>query len=99
MARGTLRNWPMKPFAMPLNFAPASATEREVYLLSPDDERALQLGTDLLRIWEDQRAFNTLFREPPTNADEMTSQTRDFVLYTEDELHELLRTTKWKQHR
>ncbi len=29
----------------------------------------------------------------------MSQQTKDFVLYTEDELHELLRTMSWKSHR
>lgn len=89
----------MKHSDTPATSVPTSFHSQEVYLLDANDERALKLGTQLLAIWEDQRAFNTLFREPPTNADEMTSQTRDFVLYTEDELHELLRTTKWKRHR
>lgn len=58
-----------------------------------------ELGEELRKVWEDQFAFNTLFRKPPTTVAEMAKQTRDFVLYTEDELHELLRVFKWKEHR
>lgn len=57
------------------------------------------LGNELRRIWEDQRAFNMLFRNPPTEPSEVANQARDFVLFTESELHELLRTLPWKKHR
>ena len=63
------------------------------------NERALALGKELIRIWEDQAAFNLLFRQPPTNDFEMAEQAHDFVTYTESELHELLRTLPWKKHR
>jgi hypothetical protein len=53
----------------------------------------------LQEVWEDQRAFNLLLRQPPTSETEMSEQVRDFVLYTEAELHELLRTLPWKKHR
>ena len=58
-----------------------------------------QLGQMFRKVWEDQMAFNTLFRKPPANVPEMVKQARDFVLYTEDELHELLRVFQWKEHR
>lgn len=63
------------------------------------DDHALALGKELIRIWEDQAAFNLLFRQPPTNDLEMAEQVRDFVVYTESELHELMRTMSWKKHR
>lgn len=63
------------------------------------DETALALGKELLRIWEDQSAFNLLFRQPPTTDLEMAQQVKDFVLLTESELHELMRTMSWKTHR
>lgn len=53
----------------------------------------------LREIWEDQAAFNTLFRKPPTNDTERAEQVKQFHLYIESELHELLRTMKWKTHR
>jgi hypothetical protein len=52
------------------------------------DDTALALGKELIRIWEDQAAFNLLFRQPPANDLEMAKQVRDFVLLTESELHE-----------
>jgi NTP pyrophosphatase (non-canonical NTP hydrolase) len=57
------------------------------------------LGKALRDIWEDQRAFNTLFRQQPKNTEELAAQTSEFVLNTESELHELLRAMKWKKHR
>lgn len=57
------------------------------------------IGRELFRIWEDQAAFNALIRQPPASPKEIAQQARDFVLYTEDELHELLRTLSWKSHR
>jgi len=57
------------------------------------------LGQELMKLWEDQRAFNLMLRKPPTDMTEMAEQARDFVLYTEDELHELLRCMAWKKHR
>lgn len=62
-------------------------------------DRAKALGEELLRIWEDQFAFNMLFRDPPTSPGEMAKQAQDFVTYTESEMHELLRTLPWKKHR
>lgn len=64
-----------------------------------DDERALRIGKELLAIWEDQATFNRLFRSPPTTHAERCEQTRDFVLFAESEMHELLRTMSWKKHR
>lgn len=58
-----------------------------------------ELGQRLREIWDDQRAFNLLFRQPPGSEDEMSGQVRDFTLYTESELHELLRTLPWRKHR
>ena len=63
------------------------------------DGKDEKLGKDLREIWEDQRAFNLLFRPTPQTASEMAEQARDFVLFTESELHELLRTLPWKKHR
>lgn len=57
------------------------------------------LGKRLQEMWEDQHAFNLLLRQPPVTEDKMSEQVRDFVLYTEAELHELLRTLPWKKHR
>lgn len=58
-----------------------------------------KLGKDLRGIWEDQRAFNLLFRPSPQTASEIAEQARDFVLFAESEMHELLRTLPWKKHR
>lgn len=74
------------------------AVARAAYPLD-EDNRALFLGRSLLHIWEDQAAFNLLFRQPPADAAEMADQVRDWTLYTESELHELLGTTEWKRHR
>jgi hypothetical protein len=63
------------------------------------NDRALALGRELIKIWEDQAAFNLLFRQPPSNDFEMAEQAHDFVTYTTSELHELLRTLPWKKHR
>ena len=63
------------------------------------NERALALGLAFLKMWDDQAAFNLLFRQPPENDFVMAEQAKDFVLYTESELHELLRTMRWKKHR
>lgn len=63
------------------------------------DDRALALGKELIRLWEDQAAFNLLFREQPTTDIQMAEQAHDFVTYTGSELHELLRTMPWKKHR
>lgn len=57
------------------------------------------LSKRLQEVWDDQRAFNLLLRQPPNSEEELSSQLRDFVLYTEAELHELLRVTAWKKHR
>lgn len=57
------------------------------------------LGSEIRRIWEDQRAFNLLFRPAPRTATEQAEQARDFVLFAESEMHELLRTLPWKKHR
>lgn len=57
------------------------------------------IGTRLHEMWEDQRAFNLLLRQPPKTEDEMAEQVRDFILFTESELHELLRALPWKKHR
>jgi hypothetical protein len=64
-----------------------------------DTDRALALGQALLKIWEDQAAFNLLFRKPPKDESEVAEQIKDFTVFTESELHELLRTMKWKKHR
>lgn len=61
--------------------------------------RRTKLGHELLRIWDDQRAFNLLLRKPPRDEEQTTEQARDFVLWTEDELHEMLRAMPWKKHR
>lgn len=66
---------------------------------SDTDDRALALGRELIRLWEDQAAFNLLFRQPPKDEVEMAQQVHDFVTLTESELHELLRTLPWKKHR
>lgn len=58
-----------------------------------------ELGAQLRKIWEDQRAFNLLFRSEPQTSSELAEQARDMVLFTESELHELLRTLPWKKHR
>lgn len=50
-------------------------------------------------LWEDQAAFNRLLRQPPTTEKERMEQTREIVLHTESELHELLATYSWKFHR
>jgi hypothetical protein len=50
-------------------------------------------------MWDDQQAFNKLLRQPPTTPEEMARMAKDFVLYTESELHELLSLFKWKAHR
>lgn len=50
-------------------------------------------------IWEDQRAFNLLLRQPPTCNEELAEQIRDMVTWTGSELYELLRATPWKKHR
>lgn len=55
--------------------------------------------TDLQQIWEDQKAFNAQLRPMPSSPEEMVRLTKDFVLYLESELHELLRLTNWKAHR
>jgi hypothetical protein len=55
--------------------------------------------TLLHELWEDQASFNLLFRQPPANDAELAKQVKDFILYTESELHELLRTIQWKGHR
>lgn len=65
----------------------------------PTDTADLALGRAIREIWTDQAAFNRLFRQPPSSAQELAEQVRSFVLYTESELHELLRTTRWKEHR
>lgn len=57
------------------------------------------LGKALRAIWEDQAAFNLLFRDPPQTPGDLAKQVRDFTLLTESELHELLRCTQWKSHR
>lgn len=57
------------------------------------------LGRKMREIWEDQRAFNLLFRSQPDSETMLSEQVRDFVLYTESELHELLRTMPWRKHR
>jgi len=59
----------------------------------------MNLEDEFRKIFEDQRAFNLLFREPPESPAKMAEQARDFVVYTESELHELLRTLPWKKHR
>src|SRR4051812_47818264 len=59
----------------------------------------MNLEDELRRIWKDQAAFNLLFRSPPDTGAEMANQARDFVVFTESELHELLRTLPWKKHR
>jgi hypothetical protein len=59
----------------------------------------MDLNLELQRVWDDQRAFNLLFRPNPDTSEEMTSQARDFVLFTGSEMHELLRTLPWKKHR
>jgi hypothetical protein len=51
------------------------------------------------KIWDDQAAFNLQLRKPPATADEMMRMAKDFILYTESELHELLRLFQWKGHR
>lgn len=61
--------------------------------------REHDLGAQLQAIWDDQRAFNLLFRPQPRDEHEMAEQTRDYVLWTESELHELLKTLPWKKHR
>lgn len=58
-----------------------------------------RLGKRLHEMWEDQRAFNLLLRQPPKDEQELAEQARDFVVYTESEMHELLRTLPWKKHR
>jgi len=58
-----------------------------------------ELGAMLRKVWDDQRAFNLLFRPSPTTSQEIAEQARDFVLFTESEMHELLRTLPWKKHR
>jgi hypothetical protein len=58
-----------------------------------------ELGIQLQKIWDDQLAFNMLFRQPPKSPGEMAEQAREFVVYTESEMHELLRTLPWKKHR
>jgi NTP pyrophosphatase (non-canonical NTP hydrolase) len=55
--------------------------------------------SEFQKIWEDQAAFNLMLRQPPRSHEEMVRQARDYVLYTESELHELLRLFKWKEHR
>lgn len=57
------------------------------------------LAKQLRDVWDDQRAFNLLLRRPPTSHGECAEQSRDFVLWIEDELHELLRAMPWKKHR
>jgi NTP pyrophosphatase (non-canonical NTP hydrolase) len=54
---------------------------------------------DLRKIWDDQRNFNLLFRQPPKDFKEKSQQTRDMVLELTDELHVLLRTMDHKHHR
>lgn len=61
--------------------------------------RYTELGKELVRIWEDQRAFNMLFREPPDSPQTLAEQAKEFVIFTESEMHELLRTLPWKKHR
>lgn len=56
-------------------------------------------GRELLRIWDDQAAFNQLLRPVPEDEKERAKQIRDFTLFTTNELHELLGTMAWKAHR
>lgn len=58
-----------------------------------------EIGHKLREMWEDQRAFNLLFRPQPDSETMLSEQVRDFTLYTESELHELCRTLPWKKHR
>jgi hypothetical protein len=50
-------------------------------------------------MWEDQAAFNLQIRPVPTSLEQMAAQAKDMVVYTESELHELLRQFEWKAHR
>jgi NTP pyrophosphatase (non-canonical NTP hydrolase) len=57
------------------------------------------VATEFDRIWEDQAAFNRQFRPDPQTFEDKSELTSEMVLATTDELHELLRTVKWKKHR
>jgi hypothetical protein len=67
--------------------------------MASEHDRAFEIGYAFLKLWEDQAAFNLLFRQPPTDETVMAEQVKDFVVYAESELHELLRTLRWKKHR
>jgi hypothetical protein len=54
---------------------------------------------DLQKIWEDQASFNRQIRPDPSTFEAKSMVTSELVLAATDELHELLRTTKWKKHR
>jgi len=62
-------------------------------------ERDHQPLSEFDRIWEDQAAFNAQLRSVPHTEEDRTRLTKDFVLYLESELHELLRLQDWKGHR
>jgi hypothetical protein len=51
------------------------------------------------KIWENQAQFNRQIRPDPTTFESKSLLTAELVLAATDELHELLRTTKWKKHR
>lgn len=51
------------------------------------------------KIWDDQREFNALIRRLPQSEDELTAFVKEMVLNIHSESDELLRTTRWKNHR
>src|SRR6187397_736596 len=57
------------------------------------------VSDELDKIWENQAAFNCQIRPHPTTFEAKSLVTSELVLAATDELHELLRTTKWKKHR
>lgn len=51
------------------------------------------------KVWENQASFNRQIRPDPSTFEAKSMVTSELVLAATDELHELLRTTKWKKHR
>jgi hypothetical protein len=57
------------------------------------------LSDELKKILADQRDFNLNFFQPPSNFDERSRLTKEYVLYLHSELDELLRHVRFKRHR